>query len=248
MKPALAPAQVGLFGGTFNPIHVGHLRAAEEVGEALGLGRIVFVPSAQPPHKLSDRSDVLAPASLRLAWVKAAIANNPRFAVDTLELERKGPSYSVDTLRTFAARLEPARCVFVIGQDAFVELGSWREPAALLELAHFAVTTRPPCQEGSLKAWMPRSLASQVELAADGLSGRHRSAKTWIRAIEITSLEISSSGIRARLRAGHSVRYLLPDGIHDAVLQSRVYGPKQGRRRKGASDAPGAPRKHRESR
>lgn len=249
MKPALAPAQVGLFGGTFNPIHIGHLRAAEEVGEALGLERIVFVPSAQPPHKLPDRSDVLAPASLRLAWVKAAIASNPRFAVDPLELERKGPSYSVDTLRTFAARLEPARCVFVIGQDAFVELASWREPAALLELAHFAVTTRPPSRKGSLKDWMPPSLASQVELAADGLSGRHRSAQTWIRAVEITPLDISSSGIRARIRAGRSVRYLLPDGIHDAVVQSRVYGPGVGRsRRPGASDAPGTRRKHKESR
>ncbi|HBZ71739.1 MAG TPA: hypothetical protein DEP35_19235 [Deltaproteobacteria bacterium] len=96
---------------------------------------------------------------------------------------------------------------------------------------------------------MPRSLTSQVELAPDGLSGRHRSAKTWIRAVEITALDISSSDIRARLRAGRSVRYLLPDGIHDAVVQSRVYGPRQAsRRRAGASRAPGAPRKHRESR
>jgi nicotinate-nucleotide adenylyltransferase len=249
MKLALAPAQVGLFGGTFNPIHVGHLRAAEEVAEALGLERLVFVPSAQPPHKLPNRGDTLAPASLRLAWVKTAIANNPRFAVDSLELEREGPSYSVDTLRSFAARLAPARCVFVIGQDAFVELGSWREPAALLELAHFAVTTRPPAGNGSLETWMPRVLASHVELAPDRLSGRHRSAKTWIRAIEITSLDISSSDIRARLRAGRSVRYLLPDGIHDAVVQSRVYGPDVGRsRRPGASDAPGTRRTHKESR
>jgi nicotinate-nucleotide adenylyltransferase len=249
MKLALAPAQVGLFGGTFNPIHVGHLRAAEEVAEALGLERLIFVPSAQPPHKRPNRSDTLAPASLRLAWVKTAIASNPRFAVDSLELEREGPSYSVDTLRAFAARLEPARCVFVIGQDAFVELGTWREPAALLELAHFAVTTRPPAGNGSLETWMPRVLASHVELAPDGRSGRHRSANTWIRAIEITSLDISSSDIRARLRAGRSVRYLLPDGIHDAVVQSRVYTPGVGRsRRPGASDAPGTRRTHKESR
>jgi nicotinate-nucleotide adenylyltransferase len=235
MKPALAPARVGLFGGTFNPIHIGHLRAAEEVAESLGLERMVFVPSAQPPHKLPDRSDTLAPAGLRLHWVQTAIAGNPRFEVDTLELERAGPSYSVDTLRAFATRFEPARCVFVIGQDAFVELGSWREPAALLELAHFAVTTRPPRSDGSLESWMPSALASQLELAPDGRSGRHRSAKTWIRTIEISALEISSSDIRARLRARRSVRYLLPDGIHDAVLQSRVYGP-------------GAAREHQESR
>ena len=249
MKPALAPAQVGLFGGTFNPIHLGHLRAAEEVAEALALERMVFVPSAQPPHKLPNGGDALAPANLRLAWVNAAIANNPRFAVDTLELEREGPSYSVDTLRSYATMLEPARCVFVIGQDAFVELGSWREPEALLELSHFAVTTRPPRGKGSLETWLPHGLAHQVEFAHDGLSARHRSAKTWIRTIEISSLEISSSDIRARLRAGRSVRYLLPDEIHDAVVQSRVYGAALSRSRgPGASDAPGAPRKHKEGR
>jgi nicotinate-nucleotide adenylyltransferase len=248
MKP-LASARVGLFGGTFNPIHVGHLRAAEEVAEALALERVVFVPSAQPPHKLPTPGDTLASASLRLAWVKAAIAENPRFVVDTLELERQGPSYSVDTLRAFAARFARARCVFVIGQDAFAELGSWREPAALLELAHFAVTSRPPSRKGSLKSWMPRALARQIEFAADGLSGKHRSAKTWIRAVEITPLEISSSDIRARLRVGRSVRYLLPDGIHDAVVQSRVYGPGQGLSpRPGGPDAPGASRQHKESR
>jgi nicotinate-nucleotide adenylyltransferase len=248
MKAALAPAQCGVFGGTFNPIHLGHLRAAEEVAEALDLERMVFVPSAQPPHKSAHRGDALAPAHLRLAWVQAAIAKNPRFAVDALELEREGPSYSVDTLRAFAARLKPARCVFVIGQDAFVELGTWREPTALLELAHFAVTTRPPSGKGSLQTWMPPVLADQIELAPDGLSGRHRSAKTWIRAVEISSLEISSSDIRARLRAGRSVRYLLPDGIHDAVVESRVYGPGQGRSRRPGRASSGAPRKHEESR
>jgi nicotinate-nucleotide adenylyltransferase len=249
MKPALAPAQVGLFGGTFNPIHVGHLRAAEEVAEALGLERMVFVPSAQPPHKLPKPGDTLAPATLRLAWVKAAIAENPRFSVDALELERDGPSYSVDTLRAFAQKLEPARCVFVIGQDAFVELGSWREPVALLALAHFAVTSRPPCLKGSLESWMPGALAEEIEFAADGLSGRHRSAGTWIRTVEITPLEVSSSDIRTRLRAGRSVRYLLPDGIHDAVVQSRVYGPGRGAaHRLGVPDAPRASRPHKESR
>ena len=249
MKPALAPAQVGLFGGTFNPIHVGHLRAAEEVAEALGLERVVFVPSAQPPHKQPAPSDTLAPPNLRLAWVKAAIAENPRFSVDALEIERNGPSYSVDTLRAFSHKLEPTRCVFVIGQDAFVELGSWREPATLLALANFAVTSRPPGLKGSLESWMPRALAKEIEFSADGFSGQHRSAKTWIRTVEITSLEVSSSDIRARLRAGRSVRYLLPEGIHDAVVQSRVYGPGSGvSHRPGVPDASGASRPHKESR
>jgi nicotinate-nucleotide adenylyltransferase len=220
-------ARLGLFGGTFNPIHLGHLRAAEEVAEILGLERIVFVPSAVPPHKPSGAGRAIAPADARLAWVRHATRDNPRFGVDPLELERAGPSYSVDTLRAYEARTSPARCVFVIGQDAFVELASWREPHALLRLAHFAVTTRPPCGEGSLARWLPEVLAGDYVLAPDGRSGTHRDAGTWIRALAITALDVSASDIRARLRAGRSVRYLLPDAIHDDVVASGFYGPSE---------------------
>lgn len=241
MSPAPGAARIGLFGGTFNPIHIGHLRAAEEVAEILGLERMVFVPAALPPHKSAREGDVIAPASARLAWVRAATRGNPRFAVDDLELGRTGPSFSVDTVRTFVSRTSPGSCVFVIGQDAFVEIATWREPRELLRLAHFAVTTRPPVVEGSLARWLPPSLVGEFDLASDGRSGTHRSARTWIRALEITALDVSSSDVRARLRAGRSVRYLLPESTHADVVGSGIYGPaaRSGAGPDTGPDAPG---------
>ncbi|MDJ0849012.1 MAG: nicotinate-nucleotide adenylyltransferase [Myxococcota bacterium] len=218
-----ALARTGVYGGTFNPIHLGHLRAAEEVADALGLTRVLFVPSAEPPHKAQGARDPLAPAAQRLAWVRAAVADNPRFEADDLEIARGGASYSVDTLRALAERLAPERPVFLIGHDAFVEIGSWREPETLFELAHFAVTTRPPVQAGRLPEWIPAGVRGAFELSPDGHLGRHRGAGTWVRLVEIAALDVSASDIRARVRDGRSVRYLVPESIREAVLESGVY-------------------------
>lgn len=219
-------ARVGLFGGTFNPIHIGHLWAAEAVAEMLELERMIFVPSAEPPHKCRDRGDPIAPAEQRLSWVRAAVAGNPRFAVDAIEIERGGPSYSLDTLSTFHSRLAPELPVFAIGLDAFRELDTWHEPAALLALAHFAVIARPPATAGRLADWLPDCARDHVVLASDGLSGRHRNAGSWLRLIEIAALDVSASEIRARLREGRSVRYLLPEAVLGAVMQSGVYAQR----------------------
>lgn len=229
MTAALEPASTGLFGGTFNPIHLGHLRVAEEAAEQLGLERVVFIPAATPPHKAPSPDDVLAPAQARLEWVRAAVAGNPRFEVDPLEIERDGLSFSVDTLRHYGEKLAPARPVFLIGQDAFAEIGSWREPEALFALAHFVVLTRPPERGATLREGLPASLAGEIALAPDARSGIHRRSGTWIRLLPVPLLQISASEIRARLRAGRSVRYLLPDPVHDAVLRSRVYAGPEGR-------------------
>jgi nicotinate-nucleotide adenylyltransferase len=220
---APVPPRVGLFGGTFNPIHIGHLWAAEAVADALDLERMIFVPSAQPPHKTRSRGGPIAPAEQRLAWVRAAIEGNPRFAVDALEIERGGPSYSLDTLSTFHERLAPELPVFVIGLDAFGELDTWHEAGALLALAHFAVIRRPPETRGRLADWLPSCAREDVVLASDGLSGRHRSAGSWLRLIEIPVLDISASEIRARLREGRSVRYLLTEAVLAAVTESGAY-------------------------
>jgi len=221
--PGGSGALVGVYGGTFNPIHLGHLRAAEEVVEALGLDSMLFVPSARPPHKSATPTDVIAPAELRLGWVRDAIADNARFEVDTIEIDRDGPSYLVETLRALGKRLAPELPVFTVGRDAFEELGSWREPETLLALAHFAVTTRPPVAEGSLANWIPEALRADVELDPGGSSGRHRKAGSWIRLVPVTPLDISASDVRARLRDGRSVRYLLPESIADSVVASGVY-------------------------
>jgi nicotinate-nucleotide adenylyltransferase len=223
MSASDAPGGVGIYGGTFNPIHLGHLRAAEEVTEQLGLDRMLFVPSATPPHKRAQDGDPIAPASERLAWVEAAVASNPRFEALPLEVERGGPSFLVDTLRALGERPFKEHPVFTLGCDAFREMGTWREPKTLLTLANFAVTTRPPEPRASLGDWLPEGLGQAFEIARDGLSARHLEAGTWIRLIEITALEVSASSIRRRIREGRSVRYLLPETIHDRVVSSGIY-------------------------
>ena len=215
--------RVGIFGGTFNPIHLGHLRAAEEVRETLGLERVIFVPAAQPPHKSGSGDDPIAPAAERLRWVHAAVEGQPGFEVDSLEIDRGGRSYSVDTLREIGARTAPELPVFALGCDAFADIGAWREPQALFSLAHFAVMTRPPVTRGSLAEWLPKCVRDDVEVSADGLSGRHRVAATWIRLLPILALDISSSDIRARIRAGRSVRFLVPEAVREAVERNPLY-------------------------
>jgi nicotinate-nucleotide adenylyltransferase len=221
--------RLGILGGTFNPIHLGHLRAAEEVREALGLERMILVPAATPPHKHGAPDDPIAPAADRLEWVRAAVADNPALGADGMEVERGGRSYTIDTVRAIGARTGSELPVFAIGQEAFAELGSWREPEALLQICHFAVMTRPPFAAGSLADWLPKCARDEVEVAPDGRSARHRRAPSWIRLIEVTALDISSSDIRARLRGGRSVRYLLPEAVREAVLRSGVYGPPTAR-------------------
>jgi nicotinate-nucleotide adenylyltransferase len=224
--------QTGIYGGTFNPIHFGHLRAAEDVAEQLGLDRVIFVPSAVPPHKETAAGDPIAPADLRLLWVRLAIADNPRFAADPIELERDGSSYLVDTLRALRARLlaEGSEPVFLVGHDAFAEMGAWRAPRELFALSHYAVFARPPLRVASLADWLPDVVKEDVAIAPDGRSGRHRTARTWLRLVEIAGHDVSASQVRRRLREGRSVRYLLPEPVRAAVLASRAYGERPGAR------------------
>ncbi|MBM4383653.1 MAG: nicotinate (nicotinamide) nucleotide adenylyltransferase [Deltaproteobacteria bacterium] len=217
--------RIGILGGTFNPIHRGHLHAAELVLKRLGLARIVFVPAADPPLK-RDGAHTIAPAALRLAWVEAALRGHAHFVADDLELRRAGPSYTVDTLRVLGARFAPARLVFIVGEDAFAELDLWREPSTLLSLADFAVMTRPPGLGKPLRNLISEALAAPIEWAADGESGTHRTARTSLARVLIDALDISATDIRRRIGAGESVRYLLPDTIHDAVLASGAYEVK----------------------
>ncbi len=230
---------LGVFGGTFNPVHLGHLRAAEEVVEWLGLERMLFVPSADPVHR-HGRDEVLAPARQRYAWVEAAVADNPRFVADPLELERAGPSYSVDTLEIIGERVAPERPVFVIGDEAFADLATWRQPERLLTLAHFAVMARPPGKgqalSGSLADCLPDALAGTVELEPGGLAGRVRGADTWLRLLEIAALDVSATDVRARLRDGRSVRYLVPESVHGDIAASGIYAGKPGEGSEGEGE------------
>jgi nicotinate (nicotinamide) nucleotide adenylyltransferase len=150
VRPALASSdlmRIGIFGGTFNPIHLAHLRSAEEVRAALRLDHVLFIPSAAPPHK---RSDGLTSPAHRLAMVRLAIRGNPHFRVSTIEIERRGRSYSVDTLRALRRRIPGARFFFIMGMDAFREIATWKEYRSLFALSNIVVTSRPPYDDTPL--------------------------------------------------------------------------------------------------
>jgi nicotinate-nucleotide adenylyltransferase len=196
---------VGVLGGTFNPIHLGHLRVAEEARQALALDRVVFVPSRIPPHKAAAE---VAPPEVRLAMVRRAVETNPLFEVSELEFDREGPSYSVVTLRELRRTLAPAdRLWFLMGEDAFRDIHTWHRFPELFEQADIAVLRRPPAA-GELKP--PPSLAWDFAPAESGF--RHRSGRE-VRFVPVTLLDISSTRIRKDLAEGRSVRYLVPDRV-----------------------------------
>ena len=193
--------RIGLFGGTFNPIHLGHLRAAEEVREALDLGRVLFIPSHTPPHKDGDEND-------------------------RIEIDREGLSYLVDTLRAIRDRETGRRkMVFILGEDAYAEMGDWRDPAGIFGLTDLAVMTRPPGQLASLADRMPSVARELYTLSEDGQSAVHREAGTRIDLVPISALDISSSKVREACRAGRSMRFLVPETIREPIEVSERYGP-----------------------
>ena len=213
---------LGILGGTFNPIHTAHLRLAEEAAELLGLDRVLFVPSANPPLKRSG----VAPAPDRLEMVRIATADNPRFEVLDLELRRAGPSYTVDTLLELTERYPGTRLWFLIGIDAIVELDQWYQSERLFELASFAVATRPgdsglePFDAGGLLAKLPEKIARSFRKAPAGLE--HASGNE-MRVIPFTPLYISSTDIRRRVRDGQSIRYLVPDAVDEYIRKHHLF-------------------------
>jgi nicotinate-nucleotide adenylyltransferase len=227
MKQGTSRTRFGLLGGTFNPIHLGHLRAAEEVYEALALERILFIPSRVPPHKYSDGNDPIASAAQRLEWVERAIAAHKNFSVDRIEIDREGPSYLVDTLSAIRER-HPGTPppVFIVGEDAFAEMGEWRAPEEIFRLADFAVMTRPPSQLSRLEDRIPETVKAAFDFEKDGRRARHREARTYIELVPITALDISSSKIRQACREERSIRFLVPESIREAIEESDAYGPR----------------------
>ena len=218
--------RVGLFGGTFNPIHLGHLRAAEEVREALGLASVLFIPSRMPPHKRAEAGDPIASSEERLAWVEDAIAAHKDFSVDRIELDREGPSFLIDTLTAIREREAGRRStVFIVGEDAFAEMGDWRAPEAIFARTDLAVMTRPPGQLQNLADRMPEVARNDFEIAEDGQSATHRQAGTRIELVSISALDISSSKVRDACRNQRSIRFLVPETIRASIETSGRYGP-----------------------
>jgi nicotinate-nucleotide adenylyltransferase len=208
------PEPLGIFGGTFDPIHFGHLRLAEELAEAVGLSRVRFIPAGQPPHRGAPRT---APVH-RLEMVRRAIAGNPRFEVDAREVQSPRPSYTVDTLAELRAELGTQQPLWLLlGADAFLDLASWHEWRRLFDLANIAVAARPGAPL-LLSDAMPPELKNEVSerQAAGGPAGSVLLRQT-------TPLDISATAIRDTLARHGSARYLLPDAVLDYIHEHQLY-------------------------
>jgi nicotinate-nucleotide adenylyltransferase len=209
--------RTAVLGGSFNPIHYGHLLLADEALEQLGLDRVVFVPAGAPPHKLVTS---LAPAADRYAMVKLATADHPKFAVSDIELRRSGPSYTVDTLEALQAGGD--ELVLILGSETFLDLISWRTPRRIAELARLVVVPRA----GS--AFDPDGAAAQKVLAAIGLTrfvpveGAQMPAAA-VMILHATSLPISASELRRRVREGRSLAYRVPPAIIHYIDSHSLY-------------------------
>ena len=214
------PGGIGILGGTFNPIHLAHLRAAEEVREAEALDEVRFVPAAIPPHKTG--ADV-AGAEHRLRMVELAVAGVPGFSVSTIELERAGASYSIDTLRALRTELgDGVRLVFIVGWDAFREFHTWKEHALIFGLCDVVVVTRPPGPERLEIDDIP--VAARTAFCYLETSGSYRHESGHVLTLQrITALDISAAAIRARLAARRSVRFLVPPTVDEYIARHGLY-------------------------
>lgn len=192
--------KIGILGGSFNPVHLGHLLIAQTAWEELGLDRVKFIPAAQPPHK---RAASLAAAEHRVAMLRRAIRGHPAFELDCIELRRGGPSYAVDTLRALRRRHPQAQFYFIVGTDTLPELPTWRAADELAKLCVFVAVSRP--------GYRPR-----VPRAPGGRRFRYR-------LLTGHPCAVSATDIRARIASGRSIRYLVPEAVERYIRQHRLY-------------------------
>lgn len=200
---------LGIIGGTFNPIHNGHLLAAEYARCELKLEKVIFMPAARPPHK--EGPDILD-GGIRLKMIELAIEGNPDFAVSSLELIRPGPSYTVDTLNHYRVHYPGKNIYFIMGADSLLLFNTWKDVDVLAEKGRFVVVTRP----GYRFEWDKEPLASLPDIL------REHSVF-----LEIPGIDISSSDIRKRVREGKSIRYMLPDKVESYIRELGLYTVKE---------------------
>jgi nicotinate-nucleotide adenylyltransferase len=200
--------RIGLYGGSFDPIHFGHLISARSIAEQLDLARIVLIPSARPPHK---RSAALSDPQHRFAMAKLAVAGDPLFEVSDVELHRAGPSYTIDTIAEFRSRLEPeVELLWIIGADSLPELPTWHRIAELVAQVRIVTATRP--------GWRPP--ASGVLAAA---VGPEMAEALFADCIRTPAIDISSTQIRERVASGRSIRYFTTSEVSSYIDSNRLY-------------------------
>lgn len=206
-------SRVGVLGGTFDPVHIGHLRVAIEVRAALGLQEVRLIPSARPPH----REQPQASPGQRLAMLRAAVTGDAGLLADDREVQRPGLSYTVDTLQSLRAELgDETDLVLLLGSDAYRHLHTWHRWQQIPELAHLAVIVRPGFDDGDLVNSLPDDLKTLLS-PADGAPGA--------TLVEIPPLQVSATRIRNLLGSGRSVRHLLPETVLEYVHRNGLYQP-----------------------
>lgn len=209
----------GILGGTFDPIHLGHLRTAEEVGEMLNLERVFLIPSANPPHKPNHRITAFAH---RLAMAALGAACSPRLEALDIEGRREGYSYSIDTLKELQRICgETSELYFIIGVDAFLEIDSWRDYRGLFEQAHFTVIDRPGYPRERVGGYLARQGLAQPAPDAEGVYTVPCGNRIVL--LRTTLMDIASSRIRSMLESNHSIRFLVPEAVHDYIQKQGLY-------------------------
>jgi nicotinate-nucleotide adenylyltransferase len=216
---------VGLLGGSFNPVHNGHLAIARQARAVLGLDRILFIPTSHPPHKPNGS---LAPAQDRYEMIRMAIASDPSLAISDVEIRRPGKSYSIDTIRLLQQEYGPqTQLFFLIGLDAFLDFPSWREPLTLLELCPFVVISRPGLSFQSLSTVAllpPIPQSTLADLDAGRISRLDVPLGTQcLTCLQLPPCAISASDMRLRIRGGLPVANLLPPSVESYILQHHLY-------------------------
>ncbi len=210
--------RLGILGGTFDPIHLGHLRTAEEIREKLALKKVYLIPSAWPPHKTS------APISHfehRMAMTRLGAAGSPALEAMDLESKRSGLSYSIETLRELHQSLHSPDIFFILGTDAFLEIKTWKEYERLFHYAHFVIIIRPGFRSHGLDA-----LFSELG-ARSACEGNHdlylMSSGKKVMVMRTTLMDISSTGIRNRVMEGRSIRFLVPHRVREYIERQKLY-------------------------
>ncbi|NNF97687.1 MAG: nicotinate-nucleotide adenylyltransferase [Halobacteria archaeon] len=206
---------LGIFGGTFDPVHFGHLRPALEVQQALGLNEVRFIPAGQPPHREMPH----ATTPQRMLMLRAAIDDQPGFVVDEREVQREGPSYMVDTLASLREEVGQVALCLILGYDAFLGLPGWHQWHRLIELAHLVITHRPGWNHDGLGDEL-QSLVEQHEIGLERLSEQAAGGLVFV---PVTQLDISATSIREQIRAGQDIRYLLPDPVNEMIKMQKLY-------------------------
>ncbi|MCH7760184.1 nicotinate-nucleotide adenylyltransferase [candidate division TA06 bacterium] len=197
-------SRLGVFGGTFDPIHSGHLRVAEEVRNYLHLEKILFLPSFRPPHKLEEE---ISEAQTRYEMVVLALEDHPQFEVSDMEIRKGGISFTVETLTVLRKSCPKTELFLIMGIDQLIEMETWKDPKTIFQLAHVVVMSRPGYKREKIVDRRPETLEWQSKML-------------WV---EVSPIEISSTMIRERIRRSEPVQDLLPQKVEDYILQKGLY-------------------------